>query len=74
MGEVLGQIACGTRHGKEGPFRSCLRVYEFKSGEDREIVCDDGDKEEASDRFTWSSVQFAPDNEFDSRTSIVLIR
>ncbi|MBK8235860.1 MAG: S9 family peptidase [Deltaproteobacteria bacterium] len=50
-------LAYLPRSGTKAPFRSCLRVREVASGNEREILCDD-----AALTFTWSDLHFSPDN------------
>lgn len=54
-GRYLGYLA---RTGLTEPFDTALRIRDMKTGADREILRDGG----GDDRFTWSSVQFAPDS------------
>ncbi|MFT4705152.1 MAG: dipeptidyl aminopeptidase/acylaminoacyl peptidase [Bradymonadia bacterium] len=53
-GEWLAYV---NRRGQGEPFNSCLHVRNLSSGDDREVLCDDG----GVDRFTWTSVPFSPD-------------
>ncbi len=51
------RIAYLPREGdKPGNYRTCLRVLEVASGDDREVVCDTPELS-----FTWSSPRFSPD-------------
>lgn len=56
------QLAYVARHGTAEPFNACLYVRDLSKDvsspeTDQQILCDNGGK----DRFTWSSIQFAPD-------------
>lgn len=70
-------LAYLPRAGKKAPFDSCLRVRDLKTGEEREVVCDD-----ASLRFTWSTLVFSPDKSEvyfnaqvdDDRNQVQLVR
>lgn len=55
-GRYLGYLA---RKGETEPFVTTLRVRDMQTGDDRAILSDDG----GADRFTWSSVHFASDNQ-----------
>ena len=52
-GRYLGYVA---RYGTRQPYHSCLNVYDFVGGTDREVVCDTPETS-----FTWSDVSFSPD-------------
>ena len=54
--EDEARIAYLPRAGKKAPFKTCLRIREVASGEEREVVCDRPDL-----TFTWSNLQFSPD-------------
>lgn len=49
-------IAYLPRAGKQAPFRTCLRLRDVASGDEREVVCDT-----PALTFTWSEIRFAPD-------------
>ena len=51
------RIAYLPRAGKKAPFKTCLKIREVASGEEREVVCDKPDL-----TFTWSNLRFSPDN------------
>lgn len=51
------RIAYLPREGdKPGNYRTCLRILEVASGQDREVLCDTPELS-----FTWSSPRFSPD-------------
>ncbi|MFO0633060.1 MAG: prolyl oligopeptidase family serine peptidase [Nannocystaceae bacterium] len=49
-------IAYLPRSGTKAPFRSCLRLRDVKTGDEREVVCDT-----PALTFTWSAIRFSPD-------------
>jgi dipeptidyl aminopeptidase/acylaminoacyl peptidase len=49
-------IAYLPRAGKQAPFRTCLRIRDVGSGDEREVVCDT-----PALTFTWSELRFSPD-------------
>jgi dipeptidyl aminopeptidase/acylaminoacyl peptidase len=50
------KLAYLPRLGAKAPFRSCLRIRELASGDEREVLCDS-----AKLQFTWSDIRFSPD-------------
>lgn len=54
-GQRIGYVA---RYGDAPPYRSCLRVLDLRTGEDREVVCERG----AEHRLVWTSVNWSPDD------------
>ena len=50
------KVAYLPRAGKKAPFRTCLRVRDVASGDEREVVCDS-----PALTFTWSNLRFSPD-------------
>jgi len=53
------QIAYVPRHGQRAPYRSCLRVIDVATMQDREVVCDTPEL-----TFTWSSPSFSPTSQY----------
>lgn len=51
-------LAYISRSGLSEPFVSRLMIRDMETGEEREILCDQG----GADRFTWSCIAFTPDN------------
>ncbi len=51
-------LAYLARTGETEPFKTALRIRDMETGDDREILSDEG----GADRFTWSSIRFTPDN------------
>jgi len=51
-------LAYLSRAGRAEPFETTLRLRDLETGEDRAILNDEG----GADRFTWSRVQFTPDD------------
>jgi dipeptidyl aminopeptidase/acylaminoacyl peptidase len=51
-------LAYLPRAGKKAPFKTCLRVREVESGEEREVLCDS-----PALTFTWSEIRFSPDGQ-----------
>ncbi len=49
-------IAYLPRSGTQAPYRTCLRILDVATREDREVLCD-----EDALRFTWSTLVFSPD-------------
>ncbi len=50
-------VAYLPRTGTQAPYRTCLRVMDVATRDDREVICD-----EDKLRFTWSNIVFSPDN------------
>lgn len=53
------QIAYVPRHGQRAPYRSCLRVIDVATMQDREVVCDTPEL-----TFTWSAPTFSPNGQY----------
>jgi len=61
------RIAYLPREGdKPGNYRTCLRILEVASGENREVICDTPELS-----FTWSSPRFSPDGKEVFFTALV---
>ncbi|MBL8683520.1 MAG: S9 family peptidase [Myxococcales bacterium] len=53
------QIAYVPRHGQRAPYRSCLRVIDVATMQDREVVCDTPEL-----TFTWTAPTFSPSGQY----------
>ena len=56
------RMAYLARRGTTEPFNSCLMLFDFVSGLEREVRCDEG----GADRFTWSDIHFQYGDSDDS--------